>query len=73
MTVTLYFDTTCPFTWITSRWLLQVNQQHQFALVFKPFSLALKNKDKTSIQWPSKPQSIQTQPFFAYPQSYADC
>lgn len=40
-----YFDPCCPFCWITSRWLLRVMQQRDVKVDWRPFSLALKNKE----------------------------
>lgn len=50
MNITFYFDPTCPFCWITSRWLLQVSGKRDINITWKPFSLALKNNsfDKDS-------------------------
>ncbi|MFC9357067.1 DsbA family protein [Rhodococcus sp. NPDC057014] len=50
-----YFDPSCPFCWITSRWLLQVADERDLDITWRPFSLAEKNdevandrSDKTS-------------------------
>lgn len=50
-----YFDPSCPFCWITSRWLLQVAAERDLDITWRPFSLAEKNdevandsSDKTS-------------------------
>lgn len=41
--IEFYFDPTCPFCWITSRWLLQVSAKRQIDITWRQFSLALKN------------------------------
>ena len=43
MNITFYFDPICPFCWITSRWILQVQPHRNINITWKPFSLALKN------------------------------
>lgn len=43
MNVSFYFDPSCPFCWITSRWLLQVSAKRDIDVTWRQFSLALKN------------------------------
>lgn len=43
--IDFYFDPSCPFCWITSRWLLQVSEQRDLEIAWRPFSLALKNDE----------------------------
>ena len=43
--VTFYFDPSCPFSWITSRWLHSVEKNRDVAVVWRPLSLALKNDE----------------------------
>lgn len=41
--IEFYYDPTCPFCWITSRWLLQVSAEREIDIKWRQFSLALKN------------------------------
>lgn len=43
--IEFYFDPSCPFCWITSRWLLQVAGERNLAINWRQFSLALKNDE----------------------------
>jgi len=43
MNVEFYFDPSCPFCWITSRWLCMVSNDRDINITWKPFSLAIKN------------------------------
>jgi hypothetical protein len=44
MKIAFYFDPSCPFSWITSRWLLVVQSQvEDLEIAWKPFALAIKN------------------------------
>lgn len=43
--VEFYFDPSCPFCWITSRWLLQVSAERDIDISWQQFSLALKNNE----------------------------
>ena len=45
MKVVFYFDPICPFSWITSRWLLQISPHRDVEITWRPFSLALKNDE----------------------------
>lgn len=43
--VIFYFDPSCPFCWITSRWLELVGEHRDISVAWRPFSLALKNNE----------------------------
>lgn len=45
--IEFYFDPSCPFSWITSRWLLQVSAEREIDIKWRQFSLALKNSELT--------------------------
>lgn len=61
MQVSFYIDPICPWCWITSRWMADVAKDRDLTVIFKPFSLAIKNdvlhKDSDS---PYAPASRQT-------------
>lgn len=44
-TVEFYFDPSCPFSWITSRWLHQIITERDVTVRWRQFSLALKNDE----------------------------
>lgn len=43
MKVEFYFDVCCPWCWITSRWLAEVDKNRDIDIIWRSFSLALKN------------------------------
>lgn len=45
MNVTFYYDPSCPWSWVTSRWLQETAIHRDITLTFAPFSLALKNNE----------------------------
>lgn len=45
--IEFYYDPSCPFSWITSRWLLQVSEYRELDISWRQFSLALKNDELT--------------------------
>lgn len=44
--VSFWFDPSCPWTWITSRWLVEVSESRDLEISWEPFSLYELNKDK---------------------------
>jgi hypothetical protein len=49
--VQFYFDPACPWTWITSRWLVEVADHRDLQITWNQFSLRYHNKGNTGYDW----------------------
>ena len=51
MDVTYFFDPACPFTWLTSRWLVNVAPARDVTVQWRAFSLSILNGDNVPGQF----------------------
>lgn len=42
--IEFWFDPVCPWTWITSRWMAEVNEANDLSVIWQPFSLRVLNE-----------------------------